>query len=113
MTSIFLLTSPLQAVHHHEAGDHHLEDEGVGEQGAGRVVLFMLLLAGGSGLVAVWRRGQVEQHQVKILQHRLTQRCQLCLQQTTHREEERNGKTLQTRYPTDNRKQVETDQTGL
>lgn len=112
MTSIFLLTSPLQAVHHHEAGDHHLEDEGVGEQGAGRVVLLKLLLAGGSGLVAVWRRGQVEQHQVKILQHRLTQRGQLCLQQTTHRVE-RNGKTLQTRYPTDNRKQVETDQTGL
>lgn len=71
-------TSPLQAVHHHQTRHHHLEDEGVGQDGAGGVGVLLLLLlvlllqllvllAGRVEGAGVRLRRQVEQHQVEIL----------------------------------------------
>lgn len=90
------LTSPLQAVHHHQTSDHHLEDEGVGQHrvGAVGVLLLLLLLAGGVVSTALCRWRQVEQHQVEVLQHWLAEWRQLCLQKTTYRESERMGSNI-------------------
>lgn len=77
------LTSPLKAVHHHQTSDHHLEDEGVGQHGARAVGMLLLLLlfflAGGVVSATVRRRREVKQHQVEVLEHRLTERRQLRL----------------------------------
>lgn len=69
------LTSPLQAVHHHQTSDHHLEDEGIRQHGAGAVsmLLFLLFLAGGVVSTTMRLRRQVKQHQIEVLQHRLAE----------------------------------------
>lgn len=80
-------------MHHHQTSDHHLKDQGVRQHRAGAVtvLLLLLLLTGGVVSDAVCRWRQVEQHQVEVLKHRLTERSQLRLHQTTFRQGKRNN----------------------
>lgn len=83
-------TSPLKAVNHHQACDHHLEEEVVGQNGTGHVAVLRLLLLflAGTGLSASVR-WEIKHDEVEVLQHRLAERGQLRLHQTSAAENEK------------------------
>lgn len=80
-------TCSLQAVHAHEADDHHLEDEQVREEGAAALALLPIL----TGQAQVGGRGQVEETEVEVLQDRLAERRQLCVHRAAGGQECKGG----------------------
>lgn len=80
-------TCSLQAVHAHEADDHHLEDEQVREEGAAALALLPVL----TGQAQVGGRGQVEETEVEVLQDRLAERRQLCVHRAAGGQERKGG----------------------